>query len=138
MRASTAGHFTVSLTVDGKSFGVWDTATGGNVSAEVNKRRNGTSRGRRATLPGPRDYEDVSIAREFVYDRDHKAAAMLEALAGTGRAVVVRQPLDANRAPFGRPKTYTGVLQAVAYPDSDSDSSDTAMLECTIVVEDVA
>jgi hypothetical protein len=137
-RASTAGHFRVTATVDGINLGVFDTFTGGNVSAEVSKRRAGGAKSRRATLGGPRDVDDVTIAREFVHQRDHALAAQLEQRTGSAEAVVTRQPLDANQAPYGRPKTYAGILQNVAYPDADSDSADTAMLELTFVVEDVA
>lgn len=138
-RASTASHFYVTATVDGERLGAFDTFTGGNVSAEVSKRRAGGARTRRATLGGPRDVDDVTIAREFVHTRDHALAASLEQKVGaTSSATITRQPLDANGSPFGRVKTYTGVLSNVAYPDADSDSADTAMLELTFVVEDVA
>lgn len=138
-RASTASHFYCTLTVAGVGGPfVFDTFTGGTVSAEVNKRRAGGSRGKRATLGGPREVEDVTMAREFVGPRDHDLGTQLEAVAGSAECVATRQPTDANGVPYGRVKTYTGILQAVAYPEADSDSSDVSMLEVTVVVEDVA
>lgn len=53
----------------------------------------------------------------------------LERVAGASTAVIRRQPLDANKNPVGRLRTFTGTLRNVKAPDYDADSNDAGELE---------
>lgn len=132
-RASTSRLFVTTATVNGVSVGEWDSMTGGATTAESTKH---TVRGvRRVALGGPRDTEDVTLARPFVRGRDHDLARQLRTLAGLAEVTISRQPLDPDGRPFGRPELYTGVLRSVTYPDYSAEGNDVAMLELTVTVD---
>lgn len=132
-RASTARHFAVAVEVNGTSLGAFETFGGGDTTAESPKR---TVAGvRRVALGGVRDTDDVTVSRQFVYDRDHDLARQLRALVGVAEVTVTRQPLDRDGKVYGKADLFRGVLSGLTYPEVDEDSSDVAMLELMVTVD---
>lgn len=126
----------ITVAVDGLPIGVFDTRTGGESSAEVTKYRPGgmAKQKLRSGLP---EVGDVTVGREFEFDRDNDLARTLRARTGKAPMSVNDQPLDNDGAPFGKPTTWTGVLNSVNTGDSDSNSSDGRMLELVMVSAEV-
>lgn len=129
---TTAQNTLITLVVDGRSFGVFETLSGGEVSAEVVKSRPGGMAGEKshAVLP---TYGDVVAGRELDLQRDLELYRSL--LGRTGRAPVSasKQYLDENGAPVGRPLTYTGRLSNMTDPEADSASTDLSTWQLTFV-----
>lgn len=134
-RASSARHFLTFVTVNGTSIGEFDAMAGGGTTSESSKHTPGSSPSRRVAMGGPQDVEDVTVRRSFVRDRDHELARQLRRVSGLAEVIITRQPLGADRLPFGRPEVFTGVLQTVNYPEHDSESTDTSMLELVVTVD---
>lgn len=142
MPASSESRFRVSVMLDptgGASFtvdlGDWDTFDGGDPMAAVNKRADAYSAGRKvATLPGPVDTSDITVTRQYQYERDQAVWRVLNAFVGRASVKVVRQPLDADYNLYGAPDVYTsGKLSDVTQPKADTDSATTAMLMFKVV-----
>lgn len=134
-RTSTARHFQVSVTVNGRSLGTFDQMSGGATTAEATKHSSSSFLGRRAALGNPPETEDVTLRRFFDYERDHAEAKSLRPLVGLAEVTVSRQPKDINGSPYGRPEIYTGVLSGIVYPEFNVDSSDLSLLELTVTVD---
>lgn len=127
----------VTAVVDGVPWGVFENRTGGEASGDVTKYRPGGMQKQKARR-GQKDYGDVTVTRSWERERD----ADLER---SGRNRVLRadviindQPLDDDGAPFGKPTTYTGVLQSISGGDSDSNSNDPKTLTLVVTVLEVA
>ncbi|GAA4117416.1 hypothetical protein GCM10022215_18010 [Nocardioides fonticola] len=118
---STQQQWQITGTVDRIALGVFDTKSGGDPSAEVTKYRPGgmSKEVAFAALPS---FSDLTIGRLFTRERDVELYRRLVGLMGRGEASITAQPLDVNGAPFGRPFTYTGVLQSGTDPEVDSQS----------------
>lgn len=138
-RASSKSHFRITVRVGTRDLGVFDTLSGGETSADITKRRGGTSPSKRANLGGPRDVSDITVSREHIASRDESILRALRPQCGVGECIVTRQPLDQNRQPYGRPEVNTGgTLKSVSGPEADSDSADTSMLQLVISAGDWA
>jgi hypothetical protein len=87
---------------------------------------------------GRQTYEDVTINRVFIPERDQPLIGDLIAARGSYRISVADQPLDAQYNPVQTPATWTGVLTDVNYPDADSESNTSARLVLVIAVDKVA
>jgi hypothetical protein len=123
-----------TVTIDGESLGVFDTFDGGAADSEEQKYRPG-GMDPEITLGGSSSFDNVTIARLYVHERDHDLCRRLMNKAGRATVVVKRQPLDKEGNAFGTPHVYNGTLKACTPPGSDSQSSDPAQmeLECTVV-----
>lgn len=129
---TTSQNMLITVTVDGRPLGVFDTFSGGEPSAEVSKHRPGgmVQEKSYAALP---TFGDVTVGRELDQSRDLELYRSL--INRTGRAPVSasKQLLDDAGAPVGRPLTYTGRLSTMTDPESDSTSSDVSMWQLTFV-----
>jgi hypothetical protein len=123
----------ITVKVAGRNLGTFDKMSGGNVTTEGSKRRPG-GMGAPKSYGGPSTLEDVEVVR--AYEREqHNLAHWLVSVAGNADAEVIKQPLDRNKSPFGRPLVYRGTLMDVTFPDPDSESSDVGELTLRIETE---
>lgn len=134
---STQQQALVTVTVDGRPLGVFDTLSGGDVTSDVTKRRPGGSTVQRSygSLP---EYDDVTVSRVLERERDHELVRTLRGRIGRARATVSEQPLDDDGLPWGKPVTYSGRLAGIVAGEVDSDSADVRMFELTFSVSEVA
>lgn len=123
----------ITVKVGGRSLGTFDKMTGGNVTVESSKRRPG-GMGPMKSYGGVPTTEDVVVTRAYEAEQ-HNLAHWLASVSGNAPAEVVKQPLDRNKAPFGRPIIYRGTLGDVTFPEPDSESSDVGELALTVEVE---
>jgi hypothetical protein len=122
--------YEVSVTLDGRSLGIWDTISGGAITSAELKYRPGGMRAQRS-LGGSKTVENVTIAR--LYDEEvHALMPSLEGAVGNGRIVASKQLLTPKGAPVGSPLVYSGTLQSVSPPDHDSESDDAGRLEIEV------
>lgn len=126
----------ITVAVDGIPLGVWDTRTGGESSAEVTKYRPG-GMARQKLRSGLPEVGDLTVGREFEFDRDNDLSKHLRTRAGRAPMSVSDQPLDDDGAPMGKPTTWTGRLNSVNTGDADSNSSDGRMFELGMVAAEV-
>lgn len=134
---STQQNSLVTVVVDGQPLGVFDTLSGGDVTAEPTKRRSGGMGPLKAYGALP-DYDDVTVSRVYERERDHELLRRLRTRVGKANASVSEQPLDEDGAPWGRPTTYTGRLIGLTPGEADSESSDPRMFELTFQITEVA
>jgi hypothetical protein len=116
-------QYLVTLIVDGRPCGVFDSFEGGEADSDETKHRPG-GMGATKTYGGPTTVGNVTVTRVFERDRDGDLVRFLMARRGLAPASVSRQPLDRSKNPWGRPFTYSGTLKAVTLGDVDSNSSD--------------
>jgi hypothetical protein len=135
---SSQSQSLITVVVDGKPLGVWDTLTGAATTASLPRSaaRRQPDRGRR---PHPLDHRRH---HRVAGEQDRRDAAPLRALranrVGRATVVVTEQPLDDDDVPFGPPTVYTGILNRVATGDVDSNSDDFRMAELGVTVMSVA
>src|SRR5687767_3479554 len=109
----------ITVAVDGAPLGVFDSRTGGVSSAEVTKYRPG-GMAKQKTRSGLPDVDDMTVAREFELDRDNDLARHLRTRTGKAPMSINSQPLDNDGAPYGKPTTWTGVLNSVDTGEENS------------------
>lgn len=122
----------ITASLDGKSLGVFDTRSGGESTAAVNKYRAGGSRTPVADA-GRHDVADVTITRRWDQERDIDVVRQLRSRVGVGMLKVTEQPTDVDGIAFGKPTTWSGRLSSVTGGDVDSNSDDTRMISVTMV-----
>ena len=128
-RATTESHGRITVEVNGKDLGVFDTMSEPSSTAEVATRAAGGSNVKRAVFGGPREDEAVTVMREFVPERDQAIVVELRPLQGAVGGTVHEQPLDGARLPFGKPAVYSdALLSSVMTSGYDSDSNSPRML----------
>lgn len=124
-----------TVTVDGRPLGVWDTLSGGAADSENTTYRPG-GMAPQVSLGGPRTIGEITLGRLLRKEsEDWDFVHTLMNRAGQARAVVSRQPLDADGNPWGRPLTYTGTVKTCNPGDTDSNSSDAQVWEITVTPE---
>lgn len=131
--SSTQHHSLVTVVADGQPLGVFETRTGGDSSGEVSKYRPGGMQAQK-TRKGQSDVSDVTVGRSWERERDADIERRLRTRVAKADVVINDQPLDDDGAPWGKPRTFTGTLQAVNGGDSDANSNDAKMLELVVVV----
>lgn len=130
---STQHDYRVTVAIDGKDIGVFDSRTGGEIEADVQRKNTGT---------GPKLYParavpgDVTVVRGYERERDHELSRHLATRCGKAQMVVSEQPLDEDGNAWGRPKVFTGLLRTVNTGDVDADSEDPRDLELTMTVKE--
>jgi hypothetical protein len=130
---SRKDQYNVTVSIDGLgNLGTFDLMTGGEVDSDEQKYRPGAM-APPVSLGGAVTMGNVVLERLYVLERDSPIIHQLMALAGIAGITAVKQSLDVNKIPYGRPLTYTGKLKQVAPPDHDSTSSDPAMLHLEFV-----
>lgn len=121
--------YSLSLTIEGRDCGIWDKMTGGGVDSEETKYRPGALADE-ISLGGQQTFENVTVSRLYDLDRDHgDLVKFLMNRAGRGEGVLVKQPLDRDKVPYGDPLVYTITLKSCKPPEVDSESSDAGLLE---------
>lgn len=128
---SREDQYSVTVTVDGIDYGVWDGMTGGEIDSEEAKYKPG-GLSPQVALGGTREVSNITASRLYQFDRDHSRINQLIARVGKGKATVARQPLDVDGNTFGKPTVYTGILKQVTPPDFDSESGDVGKIEIEI------
>lgn len=134
---SSSQQALISVTVDGRPLGVFDTRTGGGTTSEVSKRRSGGMGPIKQYRSLP-NYEDVTVSRVAENERDHELARWLDTRVGRAEAVVSEQPLDENGSAWGRPRTWVGTLMAANPPGRDSESAEAVLYELVVQVRSKA
>lgn len=134
MSAATQADALITVTVDGKPLGTFDKRSGGDVDSDISKRD---------TADGPQVYHakktvnDLTVTRGYDRERDHELLRGLEQRAGRASMSVSEQPLDADGNPWGKPKTWDGMLKSVNSGEVDVTTSDPRDLDLVMVVKDV-
>jgi hypothetical protein len=123
-------QFLVTVSVDGKNYGLFDKMSGGAVSATDTKYRP-AGRETEISLGGRKTVENITVERLYTLGRDHLQVKVLMSKVGKGRVRITKRCMDENGAPWGRPLVYSGTLQKVTVPDMDNQSTSVA----TIVLE---
>jgi hypothetical protein len=126
----------ITVAVNGTPLGVWDRRSGGESAAELGKYRPG-GMARQKVRKGLPVVGDLTVAREFEFDRDIELLRWLRTVVGTAQVTVNSQPLDDAATPFGKPTTWTGTLNSANGGDEDSDSNDGRDFELGITVAEV-
>ncbi|MFW6776071.1 hypothetical protein ACOACO_17440 [Nocardioides sp. CPCC 205120] len=133
---STASQYDVTVVVDQEPLGPFDTSSGMETTAEVNKRRQGGMRGEKA-YPAHATHGDATVGRVYERERDHELARKLRGKVGWAKVTISRQPLGDDGVAWGTPIVSTGTLSGVTIPETDAESDDVGMLELTVVVTEV-
>jgi hypothetical protein len=121
-----------TLTIDGKSYGVWDTMTGGDVEATETKYKPGGMQPE-TSLGGSTSVSNITLGKLLKAERDWDLIrGLMAARVGKAECLVARQPLDVDANPVGKPITYSGILNQVN--PGDTDASSTSAQTWTIVV----
>lgn len=129
---SLTSEYDVFLSVPGVSItGKWDTMTGGEAMSEESKYLPGGGEPER-TYAGPQKTGNVVVSRWYDRTRDHQIVHALMGKVGRVICTVTKQPIDANRVPFGKALVYTGRLLRVTPPPVNSNETTVAMLEVEI------
>lgn len=131
---SRQDQYEITLMVDDRDCGVWDTKSGGGGDSEENKYREG-GMGDQVSLGGPSTIENITLGRLFKGDRDSQLGKWLYSRRGKASAVVIRQKLDVDGHPFGEPWVWRGKLKMVTPGDVDSNSADPDTYEVEISTE---
>jgi hypothetical protein len=126
-------QFTITLEVNGKSWGFWDKKTGGEIdSDEVKYYPGGTDQS--VSLGGRLTPGNVTLQRLFDRFDDSPRIPELFQAVGKKEAVVTQRPMDRDGNPQGRRIVWTGTLKRVLIPDVDSEATSAALLEVEITV----
>lgn len=128
---SREDQFSVSVVVDGRNLGVFDTKTGGEVDSEELKYRPG-GMAQQVSLGGFVNVGNVTVGRLFDLSRDLPNVPFLNNRVGKADVNAVVQHLDVDGNPFGKPYSYSGKLKQFTLPDHNSQSSDAALFELEI------
>jgi len=126
-----------TLNVGGTDYGIFDTFSGGDVTATVNKHRPG-GMGPEVSYMSLPSYSDVVLNKVYHTQADHARIATLHQQVGKALATVSLQPLDDQGSPWGSPRVYQGRITSVKDGGTDSGSNAPRMFEIDIAVETVA
>lgn len=125
----------VTVKIDGRELGTFDTFSGGETTGSNTKYRPG-GMGQEEALGGPPSVGDITLTRSYRRDRDSDLYKWLNARVGAAACVVKKHPLDADKNPFGSADVYTGLLTGATPPEHDSTSADAAMLAIVITPDE--
>lgn len=121
-------QFLVTLSRNGKDYGKFDSFTGGKGTTNTARYREG-GEAEKKPIGGTKDREPITSTRRYKFERDHPIFKELDRLRGTDGWSILKHPLDADMNVIGEPIPFTGVLEGVEGPDSDSNSDgEVAML----------
>lgn len=123
MSVQLQSRWLTTLVVGGRTFR-FQTFTGGGVtSAAVSSRAPGEQYPAQGS--GEREIAAITLGRDYDVAVDDDMVDHLQRFIDTEDAATVqRQPLDSDRNPFGRKRTWTGKLTGIPEPDSDTNSPD--------------
>jgi len=118
----------ITVILDGKDLGIWDTSDGGEKDSDENKYNPGGMVGE-ISLGGRPTIGELTVSRYYDWQRDLAIFAYINSRVGSGRGTIGFQAMDFNGNPQGPPFKYTGTLKTFTPPVSDSSSQDAAMVE---------
>jgi hypothetical protein len=131
--ASTQPLAVAFVTVDGVDRGKFDVFEDIEISAEVQRHRDGGSTSE-SLLPMPSTIKPITVSRLYKAERD-QALRPLKNRVGIAPVSVSFKDLDANMNPFGAADgPYTGVLSDLVIPGGDSTGTDKRMIKLTFEV----
>lgn len=113
-------QFLTEISRDGKSYGKWDAFSGGKGTTNVVRYRE-AGEAEKKPIAGTKDREPIKLTRRYKVERDHPIFKELDRLRGTSGWSLLRHPTDGDGNVIGAPIPYTGVLEGVEPPDSDSN-----------------
>lgn len=131
MAGSRQDQYSVSVSIDGDDYGVWDKMSGGGVDSTEQKYNPG-GMAPEVTLGGKVTVDNVKVSRLYDLQRDHTTVKTIIGRVGKGRVVVKKQPLDVDGNPFGNPLVYQGTLKTCTPPEVDSESNNAALVELEV------
>lgn len=124
-------HVIISGT-DGKKVGyTFDKMSGGDVTAKNTKYRPGNGTSDEISLGGPKTVNDITVTGYMDYNMYLDVQWMMTQV-GKAHVNVNKQPLDSDGAPYGKALTYSGKLDGVKPPDTDSSSENAGVLALTV------
>lgn len=139
--AASSMSWLVTCTVDGRPLGIFDSHSGGDNTADVQKHRPGGMKPQRA-YPALPEYDDVTVSRSYELERDGELVTWLHSRVGLATMAVSITMLDpatgAVATKAGARRTFSGILSGITTPESDSDSADVSMFELTMVTETIS
>lgn len=130
---SIQAHQRVTLVVDGRDYGVFDTAPAPDLGSTVSTHRPGGEIHERpvAGLPSA---GTVNLSRGYARARDADLLQHALRRRGWGPATLTYYDTDPEMNPIGRPRQHKGILQNAQAPDYDSNSSDPGQFRLTLSV----
>lgn len=111
----------VTVSINGQSFGVWDTWDGGGSLAPAAQHRSGGQKNMTSyrTLP---KFAELTVSRVVNLAVDWELDRALKTIAGVVPGSVTIQPLDADQNAYGNAQTATGMFLGVDGMKGDSNS----------------
>lgn len=140
MAGTSAQFWLVTATINGRSWGVFDTHSGGGETADVTKYRPG-GLAPQITFPSLSEFDDLTVTRYWDSSRDGALLRSVRGKVGSLSMTVTIQALAKDGSPLAgseNRRTYSGTLSGVTEPESDSTSGDAATFELVMVVEAVS
>lgn len=134
IKGTRADTYSVSVSVEGINFGIWDQMEGGDVDSEEFTYPPGAMQDP-ISLGGRRTVENVTLRRNYRLVRDHANSQRWIGWVGRADVVVTKQPMDVDRNVFGKPLVYRGTLKRVSFPDHNSSSNDAGLIEIEVTVD---
>lgn len=134
MAVQLQSRFLTTLVVAGRPVGTFQTFTGGGVGGEAAPSRVPGAEFSRQPA-GEKELRPITISRDFdpAVDTDELLAFVRQQVMVEDAATVSRKPLDKNRAPFGKGRTWVGLITDVNEPESDVNTTNSkAVLQITI------
>jgi hypothetical protein len=128
---SRLDQYSVTVSLDGNSLGVFDKMTGGEIDSEETKYKPGAM-GPQVSLGGSVTVNNVTVSRLYRLDRDKAIEATLKSRVGKGQVKVTKQSLDVDGNAFGTPLVYSGTFKQLTFPEPDSESSAAALVALEI------
>lgn len=120
-----------------EDWGIWDTDDGGGKDSEESKYKEG-GMGATIALSGDSEVENITLQRLYKMDRDHAKIGKLLGYVGRGvRFVYTKSALDADGHAVGNPIVYKGTFKRCTPPNTDSNSSDPALVSVELTAESV-
>ncbi|WP_243061145.1 hypothetical protein [Nocardioides sp. SR21] len=129
---STSQQSLITVVVDGRTLGTFDTFSGGEPSSDPQKHRPGGMQ-QEKSYGALVTYGDVTVGRVLERERDIELYRSLLPRYGRALVTVTKQPIDDNGAPWGRPFTYTGRLSSATDPESDSNDATPSVWQLTMI-----
>jgi hypothetical protein len=118
----------ITVAVDGRDLGIFDTFSGGEIDSEETKYRPGGMMPE-ISLGGARTIGNVTVGRYYDILRDHQVIKWLAARTGAGRGTIGLTPLTVMGERGAEPMVYGGTLKTVTPPETDSMGTDAAIVE---------
>jgi hypothetical protein len=134
---SRLDQYSVTVSLDNVSLGVFDKMSGGEIDSEETKYKPGAM-APQVSLGGSVTVNNVTVSRLYVLSRDKAIEATLKSRVGKGAVKVTKQSLDTDGNAFGTPLVYSGVLKQVTFPEPDSESSAAALVALEVSSATVA